>query len=97
MNDRPAGFVIRAANQAEDFTGENALIFSLAIKAGPKFRTIGGEDFGLSALFRSLANDDLCRSIDLAKSFKNDSPRAATTLAIASALLEKQATKTSNN
>jgi hypothetical protein len=88
---------VRAANAAESFTGENELISSLWTKSGVKFTSIGGEDSGLSPIFRSLANDDLYRSIDLAKSFKNDAPRAAATLAIASALLEKQAAKTSNN
>ncbi len=81
---------VRAANTTEGFTGEDALIFSVATRSGFKFTTIGGQDFGFSLVFRSLANDDLNRSIDLAKSFKNDAPRAAATLAIAGALLEKQ-------
>ena len=42
-----------------------------------------------------LAKDELDRATDLAKSFKNDAPRAAATLAIASAILEKQVPKNS--
>jgi hypothetical protein len=88
---------VKAANAAESFTGENQLNSSLFTKSGVKFTSIGGEDFSLSGVLRSLTEDDLYRSIDLAKSFKNDAPRAAATLAIASTLLEKQSAKNSNN
>lgn len=81
---------VKAANSAENFTGENVqLTFPLWTKSGPKFPSIGGEDFGLSGVLRSLTKDDLYRSIDLAKSFKNDAPRATAILAIANAVLGK--------
>jgi hypothetical protein len=81
---------VKAANSAENFTGENVqLTFPLWTKSGPKFPSIGGEDFGVSGVVRSLTKDDLYRSIDLAKSFKNDAPRANAILAVASAVLEK--------
>lgn len=82
---------VKAANSTEKFTGEN-LPFQIPLmtRGGLKMITIGGEDFGLSGMLRSLAKDDLYRSIDLAKSFKNELPRATAILAIAGAVLEKQ-------
>jgi hypothetical protein len=81
---------VNSANLTGDFTGENVqLTFPLWTKTGPKFASIGGEDFGLSGVLRSLTKDDLYRSIDLAKDFKNDAPRAVAILAIASAMLDK--------
>ncbi|HEV2829131.1 MAG TPA: hypothetical protein VGW76_16155 [Pyrinomonadaceae bacterium] len=83
--------VVKAANATEKFTGEKAelTILMMATKSGVKFTRIGGKDFGLSQMLRSLTKVDLYRSVDLAKSFKNDAPRAVATLAIASAVLEK--------
>lgn len=85
------GEAVKAANSAEKFTGENLqLTFSLlATRSGVKLTDVRAEDFGLSGVLRALTKDDLYRSIDLAKSFKNDAPRATATLAIASAVLEK--------
>lgn len=57
-------------------------------KSGLRITSVGGADFGLSTVLRSLAKDDLYRSIDVAKGFKNDAPRAVATLAIASSLLQ---------
>ncbi|MDQ1640534.1 MAG: hypothetical protein QOF62_3873 [Pyrinomonadaceae bacterium] len=83
---------VEAANSAEGFTGENMqLRFPIATKDGVKISSIGGEEFALVGVLRSLTKEDLDRSIDLAKSFKNVAPRANATLAIASALLDKNA------
>ncbi len=82
--------VVKAANSTEKFTGENVqLTFPMATKSGVKFTSIGGKDFGLFEVLRSLTKEDLYRSVDLARSFKHDAPRAAATLAIARAVLEK--------
>ena len=82
--------VVKAANSTEKFTGKNEeLTLMMATKSGVKFTRIGGKDFGLSGMLRSLTKVELYRSVDLAKSFKNDAPRAVATLAIASAVLEK--------
>lgn len=88
---------VKAANQADNFTGENQITYSIAAKNVIKFTQIGGEESGLAGLFRLLAKDDLNRSVDLARSFKNDAPRATATLAIAGSLLDKQGTNNSNN
>lgn len=84
------GEVVEAANAAEGFTGENVqLSFPIATRDGIKISSIGGEEFALTGVLRSLVKDDLYRAIDLAKSFKNVAPRANATLAIARAMLEK--------
>ena len=82
--------VVKAANNSERFSGENVeLHFPFATKSGLRITSVGGADFGLSGVLRSLAKDDLYRSIDLAKEFKSDAPRAIALLAVASSLLEK--------
>jgi tetratricopeptide (TPR) repeat protein len=84
------GEVVKAANNSEKFNGDNVeLHFPFATKSGLRIISVGGADFGLSGALRSLAKDDLYRSIDLAKEFKNDAPRAIALLAVASSLLEK--------
>jgi hypothetical protein len=80
---------VKAANGSDDFNGENWVRFSLPTGEGIKTVSIGGENFSLFRLFQFLAREDLYRSVDLAKSFKNDSPRATSILAIASAILKE--------
>jgi len=81
---------VKAANSAEKFTGENVQIRSAIVsKSGVKISSVGGNDFGISGVLRSLAKDDLYRSVDLARNFKRDAPRATAILAIASAVLAK--------
>ncbi|MGI8836695.1 MAG: hypothetical protein ACR2H4_08675 [Pyrinomonadaceae bacterium] len=81
---------VKAANSADEFTGEDVqLHFPLMTKSGLKITSIGGEDFGLTGVLQSLTKDDLYRSIDLARSFKNEAPRANATLAVAKAVLQK--------
>jgi hypothetical protein len=81
---------VRAANSTEKFRGENEqLTYGVASKNGVSVVRIGLEDFNLSGVLRLLSKDDFYRSIDLAKSFKNDEPRATATLAIARAVLDK--------
>ncbi|MGI8917112.1 MAG: hypothetical protein ACR2H6_00830 [Pyrinomonadaceae bacterium] len=80
----------KAANANEKFTGDNVQIHSAVVtRSGLKISSISGEDFSLTGVLWPLAKDDLYRSIDLAKSFKNDAPRAAALLAIADAMLKK--------
>ena len=82
--------VVKSANASEKFTGESKPINAAAMtRNGLSLAKIGGEEFGVSPVFRLLAKADLYRSIELAKAFKNDAPRAAATLAIAGFVLEK--------
>ena len=87
------GEVVKAANNCEKFNGENVeLHFPYMTKSGLRITSVGGSDFGLSGVLRPLAKDDLYRSIDLAKAFKNDAPRATAVLAVASSILGKNET-----
>jgi hypothetical protein len=81
---------VKAANSAETFNGEDTRISAqLWTKEGPKIRSVNVEDMGLGVILRALAKVELERSIELAKSFKNEKPRAAAILTIAAIALEK--------
>lgn len=82
-------YAAKAANASDAFTGENWIRFSMPSTSGIKTIGIGGENFSLFRMFQLLAKDDLYRSIDLTKSFKNDAPRANSILAIANAILKE--------
>jgi hypothetical protein len=84
----------KAANASEDFNGENWIRFSMPTRGSIKSLGIGGESYSLFRLFQVLAKVDLYRSIDLTKSFKNDAPRAASILGIASAVLRENKQRT---
>ena len=81
------GEVVKEANRFEGFTGQNQVTFPLMTRTAVKFLHIGGDNYSLTNVFRALAKDDLYRAVDLAKTFKYDSPRATVTLAIASSIL----------
>lgn len=82
---------IRAANAAEKFTGDKTSMLSMpmSMKAGTAFDTISEEGFGVAPVMRLLAKNDLNRSLEVARSFKRDGPRAIGILAIANAILEE--------
>lgn len=81
---------VKAANAAETFTGEDGNVSGLLrTKQMVLVSSAPAEEFNLLPLFRRLAKDDLNRSIELAKSFTGESPRAVATLAIARSVLEK--------
>jgi tetratricopeptide (TPR) repeat protein len=85
------GEVVKAANSAEAYTGEDSRISS---RLQTKFMVVmsngTAEDFDLLAVFRHLARADLLRAIQLAKTFTGEAPRAVATLAIARSVLEKR-------
>ena len=85
------GEAVKAANGTEEFAGEDVgLNAGLMTESGLKLIEIGGSEFSLAGVFRSLAKEDLTRASDLARSFKHDGPRAVATLALASAVFEKR-------
>ena len=84
------GEAVKEANRFEDYTGENTLTFPLMTGNVVTMISIGGENYSLAKIFRALAKDDLYRAVDVAKTFKYDTPRAAVTLAIAGAILENK-------
>ena len=85
------GEVVKAANSAEAYTGEDSRITSrLQTRFMVVMNQSTSEDFDLLAVFRHLARADLLRAIQLAKTFTGEAPRAVATLAIARSVLEKR-------
>jgi len=85
---------VKFANSSENFTGDDIHMPSgsmIATKNGTRFVRLPETDFNFSRVLRALAQDDLFRSLELAKSFKYDATRAYATLAIARAVLDKPA------
>jgi hypothetical protein len=85
---------VKAANSAADFTGDDIRApkgSMLVTRNGTRFVRLPDSDFSFSRVLRVLAQDDLFRSLELAKSFKYEAARAYATLAIARAVLEKPA------
>jgi hypothetical protein len=83
--------VIKAANAADAFTGEDSRIFSrIQTKQMTVINQSTAEDFDLLGLFRHLARADLLRAVQNTKSFTSAAPRAVATLAIAQSVLEKR-------
>jgi hypothetical protein len=83
--------VVKAANGADAYTGEDSRISSvLRTKMMVLATNSTAEDFDLLAVFRHLARADLLRAIQLAKTFTGEAPRAVATLAIARVVLEKK-------
>ncbi|HET9524774.1 MAG TPA: hypothetical protein VFO99_01320 [Pyrinomonadaceae bacterium] len=82
--------VIKAANAADAFTGEDSLIYSqLRTREMTVINNSTAEDFDLAGLFGQLARADLLRAVQNTKSFTTQAPRAVAVLAIAQAVLAK--------
>jgi hypothetical protein len=83
--------VIKAANSAEGFTGEDSQVSSRLQTPQMVVATAAtAEDFDLLSVFRILSRADLLRAIQVAKGFTGEAPRAVATLAIARSVLEKR-------
>jgi hypothetical protein len=82
---------IKAANSAEGFTGEDGVIrTALQTKQMSSIRSSSVADFNVTGIFSELAKDDYNRSIDLARAFQRDAPRASATIAIARTVLDEK-------
>ncbi|HEX5965346.1 MAG TPA: hypothetical protein VFY51_05430, partial [Pyrinomonadaceae bacterium] len=83
--------VIKAANAADAFTGEDTRILSrIQTKQMTVINQSTADDFDLAGLFRHLSRADLLRAVHNTKSFTSAAPRAVATLAIAQSVLEKR-------
>lgn len=83
---------VKVANATEEFKGDDIQMpkgSMIATKNGTRFIRLPSSDFNFSRVLRVLAQEDLFRSIELAKGFKYEAVRAYATLAIAKAVLEK--------
>jgi hypothetical protein len=80
--------IIKAANAADSFTGEDSRIYS-RLQTGNMtvVRSSTTEDFDLASLFHQLARADLLRAVQVTKTFTGQAPRAVATLAIAHSVL----------
>lgn len=85
------GEVVKAANAAEGFTGEDTRISSrLQTRMMTVATTSTAEDFDLLGAFRPLARADLLRAVQVARTFTGEAARAVATLAIAQSVFEKR-------
>jgi hypothetical protein len=80
---------VKAANSVAAFSGEDAQVSArFSTGRGTTTSNFTVEQFDLDKIFSSLAKEDLYRSIELARGFTADTPRAIATLAVARAVLE---------
>ena len=81
---------LKAANASEGFTGEDSTVTAaLRARNMVMVSNASAEEFDLLGLFRALTKDDFNRSVEAARGFTGEAPRAVATLAIARAVLEK--------
>jgi hypothetical protein len=79
-----ASEAVKAANGAETFTGEDGNIsFRIITKGSRSIHQSGVPEFDVASMFRILAKDDYERSVELARVFQREAPRAHAVLAIA--------------
>lgn len=82
---------IKAANSSEGFTGEDGGIrLVLQSKQTSSIRSSSVSEFNVSGIFAELANEDYERTVDLARGFQREAPRASATIAIARSILEEK-------
>ncbi len=80
---------VKAANSVGEFSGEDAQVSArFSSGRGTSTTNFTVENFDLEGIFASLAKEDLYRSIELARGFTADSPRAVATLAVARSVLD---------
>ena len=83
--------VTKAANSAPTFTGEDGqLRVTLLTKGHSSIRSATVREFDVAPVFTDLANEDYARTIELARLFEKEAPRASATIAIAKAILEEK-------
>ena len=85
------GDVIKAANSAEQFTGEDGQItFSLVSKGMNSIHQNSSPDLDVAGIFSKLAEEDYDKAVELARGFEREAPRANATIAIARSVLEEK-------
>ena len=82
---------IKAANSSDGFTGEDGLIrITMQSKGMSSVRSSSVSDFDVAGIFTELAKEDYNRTIELARGFDKEAPRASATIAIAKSVLEEK-------
>jgi hypothetical protein len=89
---------VKAANSSEGFSGEDGVIrIGLQTKGMSSMRSSSVADFDVSGIFGELGKDDYNRTVELARGFEREAPRASAVIAIARAVLEnKEKPRTGN-
>jgi hypothetical protein len=83
--------VTKAANSAPSFTGEDGVMrISLLTKGMSSIRASSAQEFDVAPVFRDLANEDYSRTIELARLFEKEAPRASATITIARVAFEEK-------
>jgi len=83
MND-----VVKAANSAPDFTGEDGqLAFSISSAGSRSSHQHGAGDLNIAEIFKFLGHDNYERAVELAQVLERQAPRANAVMAIALAVL----------
>ena len=81
----------KAANSADTFTGEDGqIIITIETKKLGSINHFDVPDFDVAGIFGKLADEDFEKSIELARGFERQAPRANATIAIARAVLEEK-------
>ncbi len=82
---------IKSANSAEGFTGEDGVLrISLLTKSMSSIRSSSVQDFDVAGIFTELARDDYNRTVELARLFEREAPRASAVIAIARSVFEEK-------
>lgn len=82
---------VKAANSAEGFNGEDGVLrITILSKSMSSVRSSSVADFDLAGLFRELALADYNRTVELARGFEKEAPRASAVITIARAVLEER-------
>ncbi len=82
---------IKAANSSDGYTGEDSrLTLRLQSKGMNSLRTNTAEDFDVPRIFTALAKDDYDRTVELARGFQAEAPRASAVIAISRAVLSQK-------
>ena len=81
--------VAKAANSAEGFSGEDGVLrISLLTKGMSSIHSTSAGEFDVSGVFGELAKDDYNRTVEMARLFEREAPRASAVIAIARSVLE---------
>lgn len=79
---------VKAANSVDGFTGEDgALVLNVNSKSEIWATNEPNPDFNIEGIFGDVANADYERTVQLARGFQREGPRAIATIAIARSLL----------
>jgi hypothetical protein len=83
--------VVRAANSAEKFTGEDGeIVFRLISKGTNAVHQHPFPDFNVAGIFAQLANEDYDKAVELARGLQGSAPRANAVIALARSILDEK-------